>query len=285
MGLLGIVIQDTADWLVRIPDWLRALRTIPRRLRAFFANPQTRREGIGYVVWTIALVIFAVPEIAAAANSRMWFTTFSGVIGHAEEVDDWVSIIVVFVLVACVLHAVRVTAGHLPSASLSSRDREQAGARVRTNQARALHVVPSEGRLSRGQDFVEIEWWHYLGFALLVVIAGALVPLPFTSDRHVRGAALFGAIGLVFFLVPGLLAYAYGRFVPFPTLFRTFLNAERRWKVFTAVVAAGLTFLTLHLVFYPWPSIIPTFPDLQAFHEHCRELIAAGHHPPNCHRP
>jgi len=42
--------------------------------------------------------------------------------------------------------------------------------------------------------------------------------------------------------------------VPFPTLFRTVADLERRWRPVAMIVVAGLVILMLHLVFFPWPD-------------------------------
>jgi hypothetical protein len=55
--------------------------------------------------------------------------------------------------------------------------------------------------------------------------------------------------------------------VPFPTLFQSFQAIEARAKWLALVIAAGLTVLMIHLVFYPWTSILP---DLQHLHHFCQ---------------
>jgi hypothetical protein len=43
--------------------------------------------------------------------------------------------------------------------------------------------------------------------------------------------------------------------VPFPTLYRTIANLERRWRPAAMVIVAGLVVLAIHLVVFPWPDI------------------------------
>jgi hypothetical protein len=70
---------------------------------------------------------------------------------------------------------------------------------------------------------------------------------------------------LFWVLIPSALAWPkrFAVDVPFPTMFETVRDLERRLRVLALVVAAGLATLMIHLVLYPWPSIIP---DLKRLH-------------------
>jgi hypothetical protein len=59
--------------------------------------------------------------------------------------------------------------------------------------------------------------------------------------------------------------------VPFPTLFETFRDFARLdpIKLFATVLGGGIVVLLIHLVLYPWPSIIP---DLQDLNEQNKQL-------------
>jgi hypothetical protein len=46
-------------------------------------------------------------------------------------------------------------------------------------------------------------------------------------------------------------------------MFETVRSLERRLRIVALAVVAGLTMLLIHLVLYPWPSIIP---DLKRLH-------------------
>src|SRR5580704_6372624 len=43
------------------------------------------------------------------------------------------------------------------------------------------------------------------------------------------------------------------RTAPFPTLFRTLADLDRRWHPLVLIIVAGLSVLVVHLVAYPWP--------------------------------
>jgi hypothetical protein len=72
-------------------------------------------------------------------------------------------------------------------------------------------------------------------------------------------------------IVPGWLAYKHGRLVPFPTLFATLKNLEKRAPHFTIVLASGLAILMIHLILYPWPATIPDTNRLHQVYE-CHPL-------------
>jgi hypothetical protein len=96
-------------------------------------------------------------------------------------------------------------------------------------------------------------------------------------------------------IVPGWLAYKHGQLVPFPTLFATLKNLERRAPRFTIALASGLAILMVHLILYPWPATIPDTNRLHQVYEchpvgpakplsdkkreECRRLDEADLHP------
>jgi hypothetical protein len=76
-------------------------------------------------------------------------------------------------------------------------------------------------------------------------------------------------LALLWLIIPGLVAFAFGADVSFPTLFRSVRNLERwlqqrswplalgpllGWLV-AYVIAAGVVILLLHLTLYPYPDI------------------------------
>ena len=83
------------------------------------------------------------------------------------------------------------------------------------------------------------------------------------------GYVLYGLLGLVWIVVPSVLAVGLGKDVPFPTFFRTVANLEdwlasRTWRrslgpalawLISYVILTGLVILLLHLTLYPFPSI------------------------------
>ena len=143
--------------------------------------------------------------------------------------------------------------------------------------SRGRHVAVTEGRVTRTATPVYPGWWVlYLPFTLIAVALGFLVPLWIHSwhasdaEKQLSGEFGYGAMALTFFLIPGLLAYL-GVLVPFPSLFQAVINLEQRAQIVAVVVAGSMTFLMLHLVFYPYPSIIPWFQNLEHLHNYCAQ--------------
>lgn len=92
-------------------------------------------------------------------------------------------------------------------------------------------------------------WWGY-GVWLFV---GAVIA---TSELW----AAFGnpwwptiSATVAFLIIPNVLAYWFAKDVPFPTLFRTLADLDRRWHPLVLIIVAGLSVLVVHLVAYPWP--------------------------------
>ena len=56
-------------------------------------------------------------------------------------------------------------------------------------------------------------------------------------------------------IIPNALAFWFAKEVPFPTLYRTVADLERRWRPAAMVIVVGLVVLMFHLVFFPWPDI------------------------------
>jgi hypothetical protein len=247
-----------AQWIVATP---RVFLAVLRWLR--WRNLRTRitshpREARGYLVWIgfAGIIGFAIPEITSAAGHAVW-PTVSGTVGGIENRHDWFALIVVVVLVFGAMHAIRV---HF------TRDHVLARGGTRSPSSPRL-IQTEDGRLTRADDVQDVSWWWYYG-AAFVVILGVSFGVHYGADvsSQVLGEFLYGLIGLFLFLVPGLLAYEEGKLVPFPTLFWTIQRLERHSRVVALVFAGGITILLIHLVFYPWPSIIP---DIQGVHSYC----------------
>jgi hypothetical protein len=66
---------------------------------------------------------------------------------------------------------------------------------------------------------------------------------------------MYGLIAIFLVIIPNALAFWFAKEVPFPTLYRTVADLERRWRPAAMVIVAGLVVLMLHLVFFPWPDI------------------------------
>lgn len=207
-------------------------------------------------------------EIWAAADGRKPWPTLSDTVGTIERDHDWTAILVVALLVFGAMHAIRVKFMARP-APVASPGTKAAATRPPAphNPGRDL-LATDDVRLTRAETLEYMGWWGYFLVALVMVIVGYVAPRAVDpTNKQLIGESLYGAIALVLFVIPGWLSYRLGRFVPFPTLFQSFQDIEGRAKWLAVIVAAGLTVLMIHLVFYPWTSILP---DLQHLHSYCQ---------------
>jgi hypothetical protein len=230
----------------------------------------------GYLVWAVAGLVIAVPEITAAADpDALPFTTISGMVGHLERRWNWVELIVVAAIVFAFFSTVRV-----PPQPERAEDRDiddsvagSGGKPGRTVGGRLTLRRPA-GRAA-SEEFADEA--APLLFALAALASFALVAgatwaaTIWWDDRHHYQPAyvLYGLLALLWLIVPGVLAFAWGADLPFPTLFRTVSNLEdwlreRSWPLALGpllawlvayVIVAGLVILLLHLAFYPYPDI------------------------------
>jgi hypothetical protein len=251
-------------------QWLWAL---PRRIKRWFTGAPGRflhwwrehpQERWGYFWWGTAGAVVAVPELwAAVGGDNVPWPTISGLIGNLEVSHQWVAFIVIGVLVWGAFHAIAVTRlpPHRDLDAFSNPDRER------------RRVIG--GRLTTAEQTERLH--HPFRY---IVIAVALVAIPSwlthhfaTGDdrRYVFGEVMYASIGFWWMIVPGWLAYKRGKLVPFPTLFTTFKDLERRFRLFAVVVAAGLAILMIHLTLYPWPATIPDVSRLRATYD-CHPL-------------
>jgi Amino acid permease len=217
------------------------------------------RRTWGYLMWGIAGLVIGIPEITAAVAGKqdaLPFTTISAMTGHLERHHTWVELIVVAAIVYGVLSSFREAPGP--------------GAQGKTPAGR-LTVRPAavgEHRAAFGADTAPV-WFAVAAVGSFVLITLAtLAAIHWWDDKHHYRPAyvLYGLIGLLWLVVPGLVAFFGGKDVPFPTIFQTVRNLEEslrprgRFGPFLAwlvayVVVAGLAILLLHLTLYPYPDI------------------------------
>jgi hypothetical protein len=95
----------------------------------------------------------------------------------------------------------------------------------------------------------------YFPLAVGVVAGGSVIAGIVSSDMFVLGYVIYGLIAIFLVIIPNALAFWFAAEVPFPTLYRTVANLERRWRPAAMVIVAGLVVLMFHLVFFPWPDI------------------------------
>lgn len=199
-------------------------------------------EFWGYLMWGLAGLAVAVPELASVFRLAGW-PTISATIGHLQTQHSWVRLVVVFVIVVAAYYAVpQLTIDPEPVA--------------RTVGGRP--VTPN-GRITTESADVRLLGVGYLVAAAVALLLGVLFA---AGDRHMSpdsylGAyVLYGVIGLAWIVIPSVLSLVFSRDVPFPTLFRTIGYLERRAHPFAAVLLAALVVLLLHLALYPWPRVV-----------------------------
>lgn len=222
----------------------------------------------GYLVWVIAGLVIAVPEITAACGSTLPFTTISAMVGHLERHHSWVELLVVAAIVLAVFSTIRV-----PPRSQDGGEGKGDGAQPRRTPGGRL-TLRALGRVSAAAfDDEEAPGWFALAALLsLVTVAAATWAASWWWDdpRHYQPAyVLYGLLGVLWLIVPSALALALARDLPFPTLFRSVTNLEdwlrsRTWPLSLGpvlgwlvayLILAGLVILLLHLTLYPYPDI------------------------------
>lgn len=235
-----------------------------------------KHELVGYAVWLVAGGSFAVPELWAALDSNLGFPTLSGTVGHLERRYEAFALPVVIIIVYAVLNSVRIG---LPMIAAPSPGV------VEIKPGRHLDVA--EGRVTSTATSAALKWWPfgvlYSLFTAIVLAAGFVIPWGIhdwhasDAEKQLGGEIGYGLMGIMFFVIPAIFA-RFNRLVPFPGLFATMLKLEARSSWVAVIVAGSMTFLMLHLAFYPYPSIIPWFVDLEDVHDmncvqHFNELI------------
>ncbi len=247
---MGAVVHRFQKWLTGLwPRFMHWCRAAPRRFTNWAKkNPE---EGFGYIVWGGVVAGVAIPEIWAAVDSRhVPWPTISGMTGHLEAEHVWVSFIVVGLIVWIASHAV-----------LSVRG---TGSSVRG--------VDGTGRVTTAGKTSGVPAAWYFGTAAVLLTIGIVAAHSATrNDKYTFGEILYGLIFFFGGILPGLLAWR-GKIVPFPTLFATLRNLEKHAHVVTLLLATWLAILFVHLVFYPWPSLLPDFNRLHTTYVVCHPL-------------
>lgn len=228
----------------------------------------SRREAWGYGVWLFFGLLVLVPEIWAAKwKDSAPFPTISGTVGALEYDRPWLALVVTGVIVLCFYSSFRYPKTETGVLAKLGSTGATIGQTYRGDQT-LPYRTPGGGRLTRSTTPVrEIRAVTYFAWALVVIVVSTALAAIKTdfNDEYRVGQTLYGSTALLWAVIPSLLAWPKHRAVdvPFPTLFSTIRSLERRLRVLALVVAAGLMILLLHLVFYPWPSIIP---DLSRTH-------------------
>ena len=229
---LAPVLRQLWRWVLRpllLVFWLPLPRRWKRWLGGRFAGV-TPQEAWGYGVWSIVGVTIAVPELTAAIDSKAPWPTISGTVGELEWVWSPTSLFVVALIVFAVAQTVK------------NPLRDSSAALVQGTQPQP-----------RGRDEISPYWYFPLAFGFVIV--GSLIAASQAHGKWDLAYVLYPLIAFWCLIVPSLLAGLRSRDVPFPTLFKTIANLERRLHFVGLVVLAGLVILLIHLAFYPWPDI------------------------------
>ena len=222
------------------PPARRALAAfVPQWLATWWAarfGTVTSYERWGYRVWAAVGVVIAIPEIWAAGWGDSPWPTISGTTGHLEDLWKPTAIFVV----ALIAIAAARSLGYGVAA-----------------QSNANAAVPSTEAWNG--------WWPYAYFAgaLVCIAVPSLLVAKYVphgpESRFVLGYVMYGLIGFFFLFVPAVFGWMLAHFfaiqIPFPTLFRSVADLEKRVPAVALVVVAGLVILLIHLALYPWPDI------------------------------
>jgi hypothetical protein len=229
------------------------------------AQVRRRARGWGYLFWGFMGLVIAVPELSAVFwSDYVPWPTISGTVGYLEYWHPWVSLIVVGVIAWWALHVIE----------FGPERTEVFVVDVNQNPNRRYVNTPGGWSTRAKQLGSPVNGLLYMAIAIVAVVIPslfvALVARP--DDEYLLGEVLYALIFVFWILIPLTLAYA-GREVPFPTLFETFRDFARLdpIKVFAAMIAGGIVVLLIHLVLYPWPSIIPDLQDLNEQNEQQRQ--------------
>lgn len=202
--------------------------------------PGRARTRWGYAVWLFVGITIAVPELWAVAGNP-WWLTISATVGHLEQLWNPVKMAVIALIVTGAVQLLTYPPGPRGGARQMGRP-----SRWRTHN----------GRLTRAQDgqadSIPFAVGYFPAAVLLVAGAGAATTA-LGAGKWVAGYVIYGLIAAAFLIVPSVLAFWFGKEVPFPTLYRTLADLDRRSHAAVVVVLAGLAVLAVHLVAYPWP--------------------------------
>ncbi len=229
-------------WLLR-PLLLVLWWPLPRRFKRWLSarfHGVARDEAWGYGVWSLVALTIAVPELTAAVDDRAPWPTISGTVGELEWVWSPTSLVVVAVIVFIAAHAVASPLLEPSTVGVHGRRGRTKGGRFTTKPDRSAAVVSP--------------YW-YFPIALAFVIVGSVLAAERANGKWDLAYVLYPLIAFWCLIVPSLLASVRAWDVPFPTLFRTIANLERRLHFVALVLVAGLVILLIHLAFYPWPDI------------------------------
>jgi len=230
---------------------------------------RVRKKGTwGYFVWIGATCVIVIPELLAAFDIGLPFTTISTMTGHLERLHDWVELIVVGIIVFVVFSLLKLSPRNTTKRNPDEPQRMASG-RLTVNPA-----PPQEAKTpARYQSEDAPGWFIIAAIVSSVLIAVAVWATDHWLDDgkpHYRAAyVLYGLLAFGWLVIPTLIVFFTKKDAPFPTLFRTVESLQewlqkRRWPMSLGsrlawavgyIVVTGLVILLLHLTLYPWPDI------------------------------
>jgi hypothetical protein len=247
----------------------------------------TKRRS-GYLIWGIAGLVIAIPEITAAFDKgALPFTTISAMVGHIERHWNLFELIVVAAIVFLIFSTVRVPPPRpeqgasddgeeaaeepAPESALVEKPRRTAGGRITVLPPPPSEVAPANFD-EQGVPGIFVAA-AIVSFAAITGATLATIAWWDDGKPHYHPAyVLYGLIGLLWLLIPSVAAFLWTTDVPFPTMFRTVSNLEdwfrsKPWSIrsrpigpmlawlLSYLIFWGLVVLLLHLALYPYPDI------------------------------
>ena len=229
---------------------------------------RARKKGTwGYFVWIGATCVIVIPELLAAFNVGLPFTTISTMTGHLERHYDWVELIVVAILVFVVFSLLKLSPRNTTKRNPDEPQRMASG-RLTVSPA-----PPQKAKTAEKYDEENAPAWFIIAAisSSLVIAAGTwATDYWFDDGSRFRSAyVLYGLLAFGWLVIPTLIVFFTKADAPFPTLFRTVESLQewlgkRRWPMSLGqslawavgyVVVTGLVILLLHLTLYPYPNI------------------------------
>jgi hypothetical protein len=203
----------------------------------------------GYRFWGLVVVVILAVEGAGAIRGSRWYeehvlehhswatipwTTISGMVGHLEELFPGTAVFVVAIIAPVAFYAL----APLPPPPKATRT--------------------ELGRVHFGsREPARIPWYS----AWAVFVPSALVgflAVHFFEDDFVRAYCIYGALFALGIVIPSVLLLFHlepGFTSLFVTIGALRVRSDRRARLATIALTAGLAILAIHLAFYPWPDI------------------------------
>ena len=253
--------------------WRQPVSALTHGFRKRFEG--VKREVVrGYVVWGVAGLAVAVPELWAAFGDPPW-PTISGTVGHLETRWSGTAVVTVVVIVVLALNAVRLYAPATVAVQVDQNVDQPALADM-TSAAQATQTdglvlgLTSAGWVKarrQGETSPKPAHWpiFYFAGAIGIVILGCVLGTTLTDNEWILGYVIYSLIAVLCFIIPSTLAYFHSTpNPPFSSLFATVFDLQGRLHWITLLLVAGLVVLLIHLALYPWPDIFVPPPTPQS---------------------